>query len=232
MKSGVYQISFEQSDKKYIGSTMNLNRRRIRHLASLRHGAHGSTSLQKAFNEYGEKSFDFKVLLLCDPINCSLFEQRIVDAMRPEQLYNIRRQVNSNFGIKFSDEVKEKVRRASTGRKMSGEARRKISKARIGMRYSEETLRRMSEAKRKMTEDTKEKIRQARKKQIFTEETRHKLSLTSKKAWSEGCHQPMTEETREKFRTAHLGKKATPEACANMSASAKKAWAKRKGENK
>lgn len=60
----IYCINFSNTDKVYIGQTINFNRRRSVHLNTLK-GGYGSKKLQEAFELYGEPSF--KILL--DNIN-------------------------------------------------------------------------------------------------------------------------------------------------------------------
>ena len=64
--SGVYKIYFLSSTKVYVGSTKNLYKRRATHFGRLKTGKSTSPKLQLAFNQYGEKEFQFEVLELCD----------------------------------------------------------------------------------------------------------------------------------------------------------------------
>lgn len=64
--SGVYQIRCKRSRKVYIGKSLNMRKRRNQHLSLLRSNNHYNNHLQAAFNLYGEKSFSFKVIELCD----------------------------------------------------------------------------------------------------------------------------------------------------------------------
>lgn len=52
--SGVYAFT-SPSGGQYVGSAVNLARRRSQHLWALRRGRHRNPALQKAFNKYGER---------------------------------------------------------------------------------------------------------------------------------------------------------------------------------
>lgn len=248
-QAGVYQITFTSSEKRYIGSAVNLTNRQKSHKSYLMRGIHGNAHLQNAFNKYGAGEYRFDVLIICDPTNCLLYEQMAMDAFTPERLYNIRPKAESNLGLTFSEEVRNKVRVTSTGRKHTAEARAKISAAHLGMTQSPEARAKMSIAKRNMSEETKDKIREARARQEFTDESREKLSGSLKKAWAEGRRDKkrpiVTQETRLKLSQSSTGRKHTPEAILKigvasasrirtpewrekMSKGIKAAWARRK----
>lgn len=59
---GVYTILCKNSMKFYIGSSLDLKKRRQQHLSNLRANRHHSYRMQKDFNEFGENGFVFYVL--------------------------------------------------------------------------------------------------------------------------------------------------------------------------
>ena len=61
-KPGVYKISFGDNDRIYIGSAMNLGRRKSQHLYKLRRNNHDNPKLQSYYNKYGEELLSFSVL--------------------------------------------------------------------------------------------------------------------------------------------------------------------------
>jgi group I intron endonuclease len=118
--------------------------------------------------------------------------------------YNICKFAGSSLGIKHTEEAKQKMSEAKTGRvtlnkgnkctysngECSGETRKKISEAKKGRKHSEETKRKMSEAakRRITTEETKQKLSEANKGRVpwnkgrkHTEETRRKMSESKAK---------------------------------------------------
>lgn len=65
IKSGIY--AFILNNKiVYIGKSINLTKRKQRHIQELRAGKHCNRHFQRAFIKYGENSFDWKVLEYCD----------------------------------------------------------------------------------------------------------------------------------------------------------------------
>ena len=59
--SGVYKIVNIKNGKLYVGSAVNLRKRRWEHLCAFRNGRH-TKYFQNAFNKYGEKSFIFIII--------------------------------------------------------------------------------------------------------------------------------------------------------------------------
>ena len=59
---GVYMIKNKVNGKFYIGSSVDIAYRWARHKRQLRNGNHHSIHLQRAWDKYGEASFDFSIL--------------------------------------------------------------------------------------------------------------------------------------------------------------------------
>lgn len=57
----IYKIENLVNNKKYIGLTNNIKRRRARHFTDLRRNKHDNSFLQKEFNIYGEENFSFTI---------------------------------------------------------------------------------------------------------------------------------------------------------------------------
>jgi group I intron endonuclease len=62
MKSGIYKIINLVNNKFYVGSAVDLRRRKARHFSELRNNRHNNRHLQAAWLKYGEKSFVFVVV--------------------------------------------------------------------------------------------------------------------------------------------------------------------------
>lgn len=60
--SGIYILKNIKNNKPYVGSTNNFNRRKEDHLFTLQANKHHSSSLQNAFNKYGEENFIFEIV--------------------------------------------------------------------------------------------------------------------------------------------------------------------------
>lgn len=59
MEGYIYHITNKLNGKKYIGQTVNINRRKRVHFNRLNNKNHHSPKLQMAWNKYGEDNFDF-----------------------------------------------------------------------------------------------------------------------------------------------------------------------------
>lgn len=64
---GIYCIENTIDNKKYIGLSRNIQRRWNEHKSELRRNEHANVYLQRAWNNYGESVFDFRIIELCDP---------------------------------------------------------------------------------------------------------------------------------------------------------------------
>lgn len=96
---GIYKIQNIKNNKMYIGSSNNLYRRYGEHKRHLQLNKHYNRILQNAWNYYGESSFIFSVLILCDYELLSLFETKFIDYYKPD--YNITLDVegrSTNYG--------------------------------------------------------------------------------------------------------------------------------------
>ena len=63
--SGIYCIENIINNKKYIGLTNDVYRRKCEHFSHLRCGTHKNSHLQHAWNMYGEDNFIFYILEKC-----------------------------------------------------------------------------------------------------------------------------------------------------------------------
>lgn len=61
-KPGIYKISCTETDKVYIGESVDISRRLQKHFSLLRKNAHSNPILQNIFNKYGENTFMVEVL--------------------------------------------------------------------------------------------------------------------------------------------------------------------------
>ena len=54
---GIYKITCEDSDKIYIGESVNISQRIQKHFSLLRHNKHSNPIFQNMFNKHGEEKF-------------------------------------------------------------------------------------------------------------------------------------------------------------------------------
>jgi group I intron endonuclease len=151
--SGIYAISHIQSGKLYIGSAVNISKRKSVHVANLRTGKHHSIKLQRAWNKYGEESFEFKTLLVCDKKDLLFYEQRLIDGYDVVNAgYNVCPTAGSCIGVKQTAEDRAKKsaamkgNKSSIGVKQSPEHIAKRVAAHLGRKHSEESRAKMSAA--------------------------------------------------------------------------------------
>ncbi len=105
--AGIYQIRNTQNNNRYIGSSIRLNGRFAEHVSELSRNCHHSPILQNAWNKYKQNTFVFEVLIYCDPENCLMYEQIVLDDYQPK--YNVCKIAGRNItGQKLTDHnVKE-----------------------------------------------------------------------------------------------------------------------------
>lgn len=132
--SGVYQIYNTVNGKRYIGSSIHIEQRFKEHLRNLRANKHANAHLQNAWNKYGEHSFVFEEIELCEPDQCLKIEQEYIDyyyAADRKFGYNIDPYAN-HAGNTLSEETRKKISEKAKGRKWSKEQRENWSKIMTG----------------------------------------------------------------------------------------------------
>lgn len=163
MNSGVYKILNLVNGKIYIGSSVNIIKRRGDHFRDLRIGKHCNAHLQKAYKKYGEDNFLFSVIEVCNPDECITREQHYIDFYNASNVdfgYNICPNSASVLGRKHSTETIEKIRKSNSGTKLSDERKRHLSLINKGKSISAETRQKMSKSQklRTMPDESRKKI--------------------------------------------------------------------------
>lgn len=208
--SGIYKITCTVNQRFYIGSAIDLRRRKYEHWYGLRHNKHHNPILQNAWNKYGEQSFTFEVLEQVLPMSLTAREQYWFKKLKPFGLngFNVLSEAGLTLGRKHSSETVEKIRRAQTGKKQSPEHIEKMRQTKLGkpahnkgMKHSSETVEKIRRAHlgKKRSPETIEKIRQAKlgNKNALGKNLGNKNALGYKQS----------PETCEKIRQSKLGKK-------------------------
>lgn len=131
-KSGIYKI--EINGGLYVGSAVNLAQRLRLHINALVRGDHRNIHLQRAFNKYGNPSFDI-LEIVDNKEHLIQAEQKFIDALDPK--YNIARTAGSQFGFRHSEKTKKRISEIQKGKKLSPETIAAMSSARTGSVYSE-----------------------------------------------------------------------------------------------
>lgn len=80
MESGIYRIRNLQTDDCYYGSSKNIKKRFSRHIKELKSGKHINIILTRAWEKYGEDSFVFEIVEICEVEKLKQIEQKYLDA--------------------------------------------------------------------------------------------------------------------------------------------------------
>ncbi len=206
---GVYQIRNKVNGKRYVGSSQDIRRRKIEHIKALTEGAHYNSYLQRAWNKYGEKNFEFEVIeevLGNKEVQLDREQGYLDKGFEEDILYNTSRSAwcpPSRKGKHHTEKTKAKMSKAKKGK---------------GCPHTEETKRKIGNANKGKirTEEHKAVLSKIRKEQIkrygnpfkgmhHTKETKAKISKANsgKNNYMYGKHH--SEETRAKISQAVLG---------------------------
>ena len=211
MNSGIYHIRHISSEKRYIGSAVNLNQRWRQHKHELFKNKHSNPKLQNAWNKYGSAEFEFSILSRVPPEELITQEQIAIDLFQPE--YNICKTAGSTLGRTMSAEARHKMSVAKLGRPCSPQDRENLAKGRRpggwnkGISPSPATRLKMSIA---------QKGKQYTLGHTLTPEHRHKLSLALL-----GNTNGVGKNLGNTYGTANKGQTFSKESCA-------KGWATRR----
>lgn len=225
---GIYIIVCLVNGRVYIGQSKHIQKRWLEHKEELQKGCHCNNHLQNAWNKYGEKSFVFSVLELCENSRLVEREQYWIDyygGINSKNTYNFR-EAGSNGSmseetLKIMSENTKRLRQNPDWVAKNAQAIRDswtperrqymselksgttwTDKQRQGRKYYDELRRGCPRS-----DETKKKISQALLGHKVSEETKQKLREAGKKQ----IHKPMTEEQRK-----------------HISDAAKRGWEKRR----
>lgn len=122
MTSGIYLIRCKETNKVYVGSSKNIERRWQQHRSMLSKNAHHSTKLQYAWNKYGEMAFEFEIaeevvdgfLLVVEQAWINKLDACVSGlncAPCAGQLNHKEGELDATFRIRLTDTEKEKAER-------------------------------------------------------------------------------------------------------------------------
>jgi group I intron endonuclease len=87
---GIYKIKSLQTEKFYIGSSINIEKRFIRHIQQLKNKMHSNLNLQKLYDEYGEMDLHLEVLEILENKKFIFqIEQWYLDNLKPSLNINL-----------------------------------------------------------------------------------------------------------------------------------------------
>lgn len=167
-KIGIYKIVNKINEKYYIGGSINIERRWNEHKYDLRRNIHHNNHLQNSWNMYGENSFEFIIIDICDIAEVKLIEQRHLDIANTDK--------NKSYNISFIAEggdlneiSKEKISKSLKKYYINHpEMKKHLSEVHTGIKQTEEHIRNAANAKKGINHHLYGKH--------LPEETRKKLS--------------------------------------------------------
>lgn len=130
MSAGIYTIQNACNLKIYVGSAKIISQRWNQHRHNLRKGNHCNKHLQSSWNKYGEASFVFSIVELCEVEHLMIREQHHIDTISPE--YNKNPIAGRGYGRKVSEETRQKLSVARRARSITAETVERIRLSMLG----------------------------------------------------------------------------------------------------
>lgn len=208
--TGVYTITHIESGKTYVGSSINIKLRWEKHRYELKRGVHECNHLLRSWNKYGAEAFEFAIAEVVEDVAELLArEQFHMDETRKIcTLFNARLVAESNYGLKHTEETKERQRLVKLGKPRSPETISKIIASKQAKPYV-------------ATLEQRAKRAASRIGYVHPPETRAKISLAQKGK----PRQPNSPEARAKISVANKGKVVPPDVRLKMSIGKVAYWA-------
>lgn len=109
--SGIYGIMSKETERLYIGSSINIKRRLLTHKKQLKNNCHHSRFLQNHYNKYGIGDLTF--MKMKDVENTKQLikeEQKFIDILNP--CFNVNKSASSCLGVIRSKETRKRISEA------------------------------------------------------------------------------------------------------------------------
>ena len=187
--TGIYKITNIVTGKCYVGSTININKRFIKHKTELKCNKHHSLKLQNSYNKHGVNSFVYETIEECSEDIIIVREQHYIDLYNSyREGYNCAPKAGNRLGLKHSDESKRKMSKSQTGKKLSKETKEKLRNIRLGKKASKETKLKWSKQRTgnsfakgfKHSDETRKKVSESKMGHKVSIETKKKISESKK----------------------------------------------------
>lgn len=223
--SGIYAITVTVAGARhayYVGSSVDMHRRRNHHWWHLRHGRHSNTRMQRVWNRHGEVAFAWELVALIPAADMIDTERRLLGRLcdDPACMNAVVDPITSLLGRKQSPEHVAKRAAALKGTKPSEQCMAASRAANTGRRDSEVTRAKKRAAKAGCNPVwAKEAVRAACLGKPFSPERRANISAALRaRAEAHGPVRPAgwkhTPETREKLRAAWERRRAAKQEAA------------------
>lgn len=229
MKGYIYKIINKENGKFYIGSTINLEKRKKRHFDDLHNRKHHCIFLQRAYDKYGVKAFEFypKEVSINDEKQLRVLEERYIGyCWNSGKLYNTSKKGsggdlisyhpnNEEFRKLQSKLAKERYTNLSKEDKEKySEKMKGVGNPNYGNHWTEEMRKKMSNYWKEYYSNHECILKGKTYEDIYgkekADELKRKMSERSKLKIGEKNHfygKHHSEKTREIIRQKHLGKK-------------------------
>lgn len=120
MSSGIYALVNKETGMRYIGQSVDLDKRKTTHFWELKNGRHKNSHLQRAWNK-GER-FEFLVIEKCAPEKCNEREVYWINHYNSiKNGYNQCEGGGTTTGYRFTEEQKKKISKSRKGQKRKRE---------------------------------------------------------------------------------------------------------------
>ena len=193
--SGIYGWRNTENGKWYVGQSVDVDRRKRKHLTRLKAKSHHNQHFQYAWDFYGEESFEFVVFEYCAIEMLDMRERAWISYYKSnDRNHGYNMDTGGNYLKKYSEESKRKMSEWHKGKKLTPQHRAKISeslkgnKYTLGYKHTEETKRKMALQKtgKPKSEQMRKKLSESKKgvkRKPFSEEWKRKLSEAGKQRY-------------------------------------------------
>lgn len=225
MSCGIYSFIHRETLACYVGSSLNIERRKLAHLSAASRGS--MNCFHRALRDLGIDAFDFEVLEHCEPSEMLAREYFYISLLDSSSLngFNVLSKPNPNrLNATHLESTKKRIGAANrislTGKTLSGEHRKNISIGHLGAKRTPEQCRRISESLKgkAISEETKRKISATLKGRTVPDSVRRKIANSMKGS-------TRSAESIRKGVLKRIGAIRTPEQCERIRAGI---WAARK----
>jgi len=169
----VYLIENLTNGKKYIGQTVNFQRRKNGHKKDSKTSA---TPLYKSIRKYGWENFEFIILIKDHTINYNFLDFwecyfiKLFDTLNREKGYNL--ESGGNLNKVFTEEAKKNMSKVKLGKKISDETKEKLRELNLGennvfygKKHKDESIQKMREKQLGKTKHYQKKLNKKLKNQ-------------------------------------------------------------------
>lgn len=139
-ESGIYSITNTIDNRVYIGSSLNIEKRKLQHIQTLKRNVHCNNHLQRFVNKYGLETLQFNILEKCALDDLVPKEQHYMD--NADNLFNISKIAGR---IEMNEETKQKMSLLHKGRILPEYQKENLRQINLGKKLSLETKKKLSE---------------------------------------------------------------------------------------